>query len=67
VGAVVHRPGEGERHPAGPASEIVIKATGEDTGGSFCLSEITAEPGFPGPPPHFHERLHDTFYVLEAH
>ncbi len=63
--AIVHRPGEGERHPAG-ASEIVIKATGADTGGSFFLSETTIEPGFPGPPAHIHERLHDMFYVLEG-
>jgi quercetin dioxygenase-like cupin family protein len=63
--AIVHRLGEGERHPAG-ASEIVIKATGADTGGSFFLSETTIEPGFPGPPPHVHERLHDMFYVLDG-
>jgi uncharacterized cupin superfamily protein len=24
------------------------------------------EPGFAGPPPHVHERLHDMFYVLEG-
>jgi quercetin dioxygenase-like cupin family protein len=63
--AIVHRPGEGERHPAG-ASEILIKATGADTGDSFFLSETTIEPGFPGPPAHVHERLHDMFYVLEG-
>jgi quercetin dioxygenase-like cupin family protein len=62
---IVHRPGEGERHPVG-ASEIVIKATGADTGGSFFLSETTIEPGFPGPPAHVHERLHDMFYVLDG-
>jgi quercetin dioxygenase-like cupin family protein len=63
--AVVHEPGGGERHSLG-GSELVIKATGEDTGGSFFLSETTIEPGFPGPPPHTHERLHDMFYVLEG-
>jgi quercetin dioxygenase-like cupin family protein len=63
--AIVHRPGEGERHPAG-ASEILIKATGADTSGSFFLSETTIGPGFPGPPPHVHERLHDMFYVLDG-
>ena len=26
----------------------------------------TFEPGFAGPPPHVHERLHDMFYVLEG-
>ena len=65
MGAVIHRPGEGERHAAG-ASEILIKATSEDTGGSFFCSQNTIAPGFPGPPPHVHERLHDMFYVLEG-
>lgn len=63
--AVVHRPEEGERHRAG-SSEIVIKATGEETAGTFFLSESTIAPGFPGPPPHHHERLIDMFYVLEG-
>jgi mannose-6-phosphate isomerase-like protein (cupin superfamily) len=45
---------------------IIIKAGGEDTAGSFFLSEVTIEPGFPGPPPHRHERLHDMFYVLDG-
>ncbi len=63
--ATVHRPGGGERLKLG-ASEVVIKVGGEDTGDSFFLSETTIEPGFPGPPPHVHERLHDMFYVLEG-
>jgi len=45
---------------------IAIKAGSEDTGGKFFLSESTIAPGFPGPPPHVHERLHDMFYVLEG-
>ena len=65
MGAVLHRPGEGERHAAGP-SEIVIKATGDDTAGSFFLAENVISPGFAGPPPHHHEKLHDMFYVLEG-
>jgi mannose-6-phosphate isomerase-like protein (cupin superfamily) len=64
--AVIHTPGEGERHAAGASSAIVIKATGADTGGSFFLSETTIEPGFPGPPLHRHTRLHDMFYILEG-
>ncbi len=63
--AFVHRPGEGERHIAG-SSEIVIKATGDETAGTFFLSESTFAPGFPGPPPHRHERLVDMFYVLDG-
>ena len=58
-------PGEGERVAIGPA-ESVIKATGEDTGGSFFLQESVVPPGMPGPPPHVHERMHDMFYVLEG-
>src|SRR5207244_12382398 len=38
----------------------------EATGGSFFLSETVVEPGFPRPPPHRHERLHDMFYVLDG-
>jgi mannose-6-phosphate isomerase-like protein (cupin superfamily) len=62
--AVVHRPGEGELI-AGPSS-VTIKATAEDTGGSLYLGEVLIQPGFAGPPPHVHERLHDMFYVLEG-
>lgn len=64
--AIVYRQSEGERHAAGGSSAIIIKATGEDTAGSFFLSETTIEPGFAGPPPHRHERLHDMFYVLDG-
>jgi quercetin dioxygenase-like cupin family protein len=63
--AIVHLPGDGEHHGAGN-SEILIKATGEHTGGTFFLSESTLEPGFPGPPPHHHEQLVDMFYILEG-
>lgn len=63
---VLHREGEGERHAVGGSSAVIIKASGHDTAGSFFLSETTIEPGFPGPPPHRHERLHDMFYVLDG-
>lgn len=45
---------------------MVLKATGETTGESFFMSETTIAAGFPGPPPHTHEHLHDMFYVLEG-
>lgn len=64
--ATVLEAGQGERHPAGADSQIVIKATGEETAGSFFLSETTIEPSFPGPPPHRHRALHDMFYVLDG-
>jgi quercetin dioxygenase-like cupin family protein len=66
MGAVLHGPGDGERIAAGSGSEILIKATSDDTGGSLFLSETTIEPGFPGPPLHRHRELHDMFYVLEG-
>src|SRR3954466_11696511 len=62
---VIHEPGEGERHQAG-GSTIVIKANADDTAGSLFLAESTLAPGFPGPPPHRHTKLHDMFYVLEG-
>ena len=48
------------------SAQIVIKAAGEQTGGSFFLAESTLAPGFAGPPPHRHRELHDMFYVLEG-
>jgi quercetin dioxygenase-like cupin family protein len=62
---VVHRPGEGERLEVGPTT-LVLHATAETTAGTMFLSESTIAPGFPGPPPHTHETLHDMFYVLEG-
>lgn len=65
MAAVIHGPGEGEIHALGPNS-IAIKATSDDTAGSFFLSETTLAGDFPGPPLHVHERLHDMFYVVEG-
>ncbi len=65
MSAVIQEPGQGERHVAG-AAEIVVKATSEDTNGTFYLGEVTIGPGFEGPPLHTHERLTDMFYVLEG-
>jgi quercetin dioxygenase-like cupin family protein len=65
MSAVVHRPGEGEQLGFGP-SALVLHATSETTGGTLFLAESTIQPGFPGPPPHTHENLHDMFYVLEG-
>jgi quercetin dioxygenase-like cupin family protein len=62
TGAVICLPGEGEHIPG--RSSVTIKATAESTAGSFYLGEVVIQPGFAGPPPHVHERLHDMFYVL---
>lgn len=63
--AVVHGPGEGEALRMGP-SQVVIKAGGEQTLGTFFLSETTLAAGQPGPPLHRHEHVVDMFYVLEG-
>jgi mannose-6-phosphate isomerase-like protein (cupin superfamily) len=65
MGAVVHRPGEGERLDVGPTS-LILHATGDMTDGTMFLAESTIAPGFPGPPPHTHETLHDMFFILEG-
>ena len=38
---------------------------GEDTGGAFALSELTAHTEF-GPPPHVHNNEDESYYVLEG-
>lgn len=63
-GSVI-RAGEGERLAAGPTA-VELKATSETTGGAFSIAEVTVAPGFPGPPPHTHRELTDSFYVLEG-
>lgn len=40
-------------------------ATGEETGGAYCLVEAFVPPGG-GPPPHYHTREEESFYVLEG-
>lgn len=66
MSAVVRAPGEGERHPTGPGSEVVVKAGGAETGGSLFLAETVVAGGSAGPPLHRHAALHDMFYVLDG-
>jgi mannose-6-phosphate isomerase-like protein (cupin superfamily) len=63
---VVHRAGEGERHTLGHSSAATLKADAEATGGLFYLSECDVEAGYPGPPPHVHDHIADSFYVLDG-
>jgi hypothetical protein len=42
-----------------------LKASGDQTGGSFGLVEVSTPEGS-GPPPHVHEREDELFYVLEG-
>lgn len=60
---VVRGPGEGESILGGA---VLFKAEAGDGDGTFSLSEATLPPGFPGPVLHRHERMLDSFYVLEG-
>jgi quercetin dioxygenase-like cupin family protein len=62
---IVLHAGEGEMIGGGPAA-AVVKATAESTAGGFTMSDSTIAPGFTGPPPHSHQQITDTFYVLEG-
>jgi mannose-6-phosphate isomerase-like protein (cupin superfamily) len=63
--AVVRGPGEGDVMSAGP-SRALFKAEVSDGDGTFSLTDSTLAPNFPGPVPHRHTRMIDSFYVLEG-
>jgi quercetin dioxygenase-like cupin family protein len=44
---------------------ITFKLTSAETGGRFCMVEVSSSPGG-GPPPHTHVREDELFYVLEG-
>ena len=57
--------GEGKSYDVIGGDHVVIKATGEQTGGMATILETTVPAGG-GPPRHLHERESETFYVLEG-
>jgi mannose-6-phosphate isomerase-like protein (cupin superfamily) len=63
--AIVRGPGDGDVVMVGGSSAL-FKVETSDGDGTFSLTETTLQPGFPGPVPHLHERLLDSFYVLEG-
>jgi quercetin dioxygenase-like cupin family protein len=63
--AVVRQPGEGEKLGLGP-SQSSVKAGADDGMGSLALLESTIGPNFPGPVLHEHERMVDSFYILDG-
>ncbi|HEY7303922.1 MAG TPA: cupin domain-containing protein [Bryobacteraceae bacterium] len=48
-----------------PVDQITFLLTGEQTGGSFFMAQVSVPPGG-GPPPHIHHREEETFYILEG-
>jgi mannose-6-phosphate isomerase-like protein (cupin superfamily) len=63
--AVVLEPGEGEQLDLGP-SRSTVKAGAGNGMGSLAVLESTVQAGFPGPVLHHHERMVDSFYVLDG-
>jgi mannose-6-phosphate isomerase-like protein (cupin superfamily) len=63
---ILRRRGEGERIDLGEAARGLLKAGADDGLGSVAVVEFELTPGSPGPPPHRHERLTDSFYVLDG-
>jgi quercetin dioxygenase-like cupin family protein len=62
---VVRAAGEGDELAVGP-TRALFKAEVSDGEGTFSLTETTLAPGFPGPVPHRHTQMVDSFYVLEG-
>jgi mannose-6-phosphate isomerase-like protein (cupin superfamily) len=60
----VVKPGEGKIVWAA-GDHYTFKVTGQDTGGTYSLFEGLVPP-HAGPPPHFHEREFEAFYILEG-
>jgi quercetin dioxygenase-like cupin family protein len=59
-----HAAGTGTTYSA-VGDVYTLLATGEQTGGAYCLAEASVLPGS-GPPPHFHTREEESFYVFEG-
>jgi len=47
-------------------AKIEVLATTEETQNGFGIIKLTVPSGFPGAPPHYHEHMPETFYVLEG-
>lgn len=61
---ILRTPGTGKAYSA-VGDRYIMLASGNDTGGAYCLLEATVPPGG-GPPLHYHTRDEESFYVLEG-
>ncbi len=49
----------------GPGDQVTFLITGEETGGTFFMAEVSVPPGG-GPPPHVHNREEESFHLLRG-
>jgi quercetin dioxygenase-like cupin family protein len=63
--AIVRAAGEGDELRMGPTRSLVRAGAGDDEGW-VALLDSTLAPGFPGPVPHRHRAMVDSFFVLEG-
>jgi quercetin dioxygenase-like cupin family protein len=54
------------RHFAVLGATIDIHATLDDTGNTTSIIELGIPPKFPGAPPHLHQHMTESFYILEG-
>ena len=47
-------------------SDVRVKVSAETTDGAFSLIDYATARGWPGPPPHLHERTDEGFFILEG-
>jgi mannose-6-phosphate isomerase-like protein (cupin superfamily) len=47
-------------------AQILFKATGAETHGQYTSFELTAPPGYQGPPMHLHRQTDEAFYVVSG-
>src|SRR5918912_956379 len=58
-------PGQGKSYWTTGGHKATFKATSEDTGGAYTITEHLFPPQV-GPPPHIHHTQEEIFYVLEG-
>ena len=57
--------GEGQKITAN-GIEIFLKAKAQQTNGLWSMIEYVLPPSLPSPPPHYHQKTQETFYVIEG-
>jgi mannose-6-phosphate isomerase-like protein (cupin superfamily) len=62
---LISLPGEGQKITAN-GIEILLKAEAKQTNGLWSMIEYSLPPSLPSPPPHYHKKTQETFYIIEG-